>query len=911
MKPVGFTRRFATAKKESAVNGDLKIDYRREGVPVPRGILRKKFDCPAPADGYELTGRLRKPLVLAHEWSVYLVSAAPGYGKTAFLSKMHEQIRAKAGCACLWITLDARDDDPARFTVELGYCLSALDRAFGEIVEDMEDGAYEDALVDMLNLLERRLSGSTRLFLFLDDYDAAGCAAVDEAVIFIKRNAPDNLHLVLAAQSFPRRIDDLLLGGDVMEVTCDDLAMDKDAVERYALRIGASLSHEGFEGLYRRFGPWPLGYRFYVTAARRAAGPMQRDEVLANSCERFFSSYAMDLLDGRTQEFLIEASLLDLLDPGVCATVTGEERSAEILERLACGNVFCSRDADRGAYALAPAFRHFLREKLLALSPSRIAELALKASSAYRELGRDDFHAKYLVMTCDPLYLLGSVESSTDIDVGLDGMAPTAFFLDKPADAYMREPLLMWCVVWAKTSAGAVDGMGECFEALSAATGDAASARAIEYVRAICLALEGDSAGSLAAIDGIKDEEGAKLPRAFQCLLIHMQGEDCERMGDVRGARELYLRGLSLAERSTTRFYKAFDLYLLAHQCYLLGEFDEAVHYASRGLSVVRDSAAICGEFNTVLASVAIERGELEEGERRLKRALARVSLQTNIDMYVDTHLALARLHMAKGELAESLETIVDVLDDVEGRLIPRRLDVSARAFGLRVALAVGDLSKAYSWKEELEAYAESPDALRAGPCLVSLAALAAYEGDYPKALELAKTCEKRFAKSGGKYTGATLALLKAGLYAEMGNGAEANISMTKSLELSMRGGYLMMYCAGEGAVYNLLLDLAARQRGSAMLKAHAKRVLSVMTAPADGQASAPSPEEASGFWSLTEREREVMELLNRGLSRNEIAQAQSVSQNTVKTHLKNIYAKLGVHSRSEVLRIAQENAGE
>ena len=53
------------------------------------------------------------------------------------------------------------------------------------------------------------------------------------------------------------------------------------------------------------------------------------------------------------------------------------------------------------------------------------------------------------------------------------------------------------------------------------------------------------------------------------------------------------------------------------------------------------------------------------------------------------------------------------------------------------------------------------------------------------------------------------------------------------------------------------------------------------------------------------------MELLNRGLSRNEIAQAQSVSQNTVKTHLKNIYAKLGVHSRSEVLRIAREKAGD
>ena len=144
-----------------------------------------------------------------------------------------------------------------------------------------------------------------------------------------------------------------------------------------------------------------------------------------------------------------------------------------------------------------------------------------------------------------------------------------------------------------------------------------------------------------------------------------------------------------------------------------------------------------------------------------------------------------------------------------------------------------------------------------------------------------------------------------------MGNETEANIAMTKSLELSMRGGYLMMYCTGGSTIYGLLLGVAARQRGSAMLKAHAKRVLSVMEPPTGEETSSAPTDEVAGFWALTEREREVMGLLNQGLSRSEIARAQSVSQNTVKTHLKNIYAKLGVHSRSEVLRIAQENAGK
>ena len=893
------------------MSGKLKVDLSREGVPVPRGVLRRKFDCPAPPVDYELTGRLRRALVSYGEWRVCLVDAAPGYGKTAFLSKMHERICQAQDCVCLWMTLDERDADPARLTAELAYCLSALDRRFAQLAEPIAGGTYEDALVDMINLLEELLVDGAQLYLFLDSYGAASCPAVDDMILFINRNMPAGFHMVLAARAFRRQIDDLLLDGDVVEVGIDDLLMDKGAVERYARGLVDGLSHEGFEVLYQGFGAWPLGYQFRQLAARRAEGPAQMNEALISYCERFFLSYVMDALDSRTQEFLIEASLLDVLDPAVCAAVTGVEDSEMTLARLTRDNLFCKRDASQGVYLIAPAFRRFLHERLLSLNASQIASLALKASVAYGEMGCECLHAKYLVMTCDPLYLLGSVESSTDIDVAPALREPTAFFLGKPACAYMMDPLLIWCVIWAKVSAGLVNDMREWLDKLAAVTSDEVNARAIEYARAICLALEGDSAGSLAMIDGIGDREGGDLPRAFQCLLIHMKGEDRERMGDLKGARELYQRGLSLGERSTTPFYKAFDLYLLAHQHYLLGEFDDAVKYAQQGLTIVSDSSAICGEFNTVIASVLIERGELEEGERRLSRALARVSLQTNIDMYIDTHLALARLRMARGELAESLETIVELLDDVEGRLVPRRLDVSAHAFGMRMALAVGDLSKAYSWKEMLEVYASNTDILRAVPCVLSLLALADYEGDIDETRRLLAVCEDRVAKMGGKYMGATFAMLKAHLYADMGNETEANIAMTKSLELSMRGGYLMMYCTGGPTIYGLLLGVATRQRGSAMLKAHAKRVLSVMEPPAGEETSSAPTDEVAGFWALTEREHEVMELLNQGLSRSEIAREQSVSQNTVKTHLKNIYAKLGVHSRSEVLRIAQENAGK
>ena len=57
----------------------------------------------------------------------------------------------------------------------------------------------------------------------------------------------------------------------------------------------------------------------------------------------------------------------------------------------------------------------------------------------------------------------------------------------------------------------------------------------------------------------------------------------------------------------------------------------------------------------------------------------------------------------------------------------------------------------------------------------------------------------------------------------------------------------------------------------------------------------------------LSERERDILRLVRRGLSNPQIAQALALSPNTVRNHLSAIYRKLDVHSRYEALTIAEE----
>jgi NarL family two-component system response regulator LiaR len=58
-------------------------------------------------------------------------------------------------------------------------------------------------------------------------------------------------------------------------------------------------------------------------------------------------------------------------------------------------------------------------------------------------------------------------------------------------------------------------------------------------------------------------------------------------------------------------------------------------------------------------------------------------------------------------------------------------------------------------------------------------------------------------------------------------------------------------------------------------------------------------------FDALTDREREVLQLLAEGIRNDDIAERLFISPQTVQTHVRNLLAKLGVHSKLEAVALA------
>jgi LuxR family maltose regulon positive regulatory protein len=147
------------------------------------------------------------------------------------------------------------------------------------------------------------------------------------------------------------------------------------------------------------------------------------------------------------------------------------------------------------------------------------------------------------------------------------------------------------------------------------------------------------------------------------------------------------------------------------------------------------------------------------------------------------------------------------------------------------------------------------------------------------------------------------------------GNTARALGCLERALRLAEPEGYIRTFVdEGEpmrSLIEELRLAIARRRPGDPRLLAYMDRLLSAfageslesaLDAPSDQQPTTSNLVEA-----LSERELEVLRLIQAGFSNEEIAEQLVIAVSTVKTHVNNLYGKFGVHSRTQAIAAARE----
>jgi LuxR family transcriptional regulator, maltose regulon positive regulatory protein len=271
---------------------------------------------------------------------------------------------------------------------------------------------------------------------------------------------------------------------------------------------------------------------------------------------------------------------------------------------------------------------------------------------------------------------------------------------------------------------------------------------------------------------------------------------------------------------------------------------------------------------------------------------------------------AEARLNAVRGNLARALELLDEAEQVYFGDFAPNVRPIAARR--ARLHLALGDLASATSWAA-VHSLAADDDLtyMREFEHITLAMVLLAQRstGHPPAAVDAARRLLERLlaaADAGGRMGNVIEILVQLALACQAdGDRSRATDHLGRALALGQAEGHLRVFLDAGPALNPVLHGIGADSPGAE----HARAVLSAAEqepARPDGLGNNRATTPARPLVdSLSERELDVLRLLGSDLGGPDIARELSVSVNTVRTHTRHIYAKLGVTTRREAVREA------
>jgi LuxR family maltose regulon positive regulatory protein len=259
-------------------------------------------------------------------------------------------------------------------------------------------------------------------------------------------------------------------------------------------------------------------------------------------------------------------------------------------------------------------------------------------------------------------------------------------------------------------------------------------------------------------------------------------------------------------------------------------------------------------------------------------------------------YVTLMRVRQAQGDGEGALQALYDAERILQAHRIRQALRVELETKRVALWLALGDLDAARQWARCCQGGSEREQ--------IALARLWLAEGRAAEASQLLER-QRALAEAGGR-NGRLIDILglKALALEALGQHQDASTALLQALSLGRPDGHVRAFLDLGWPLHELLERSAA---GAPIAGDYVHDLLEAVRREREAQRSRPAGAATPLADPLTDREREVLALLAEGLTNKEIASRLVVAPSTIKQHLKNIYGKLDVHSRTQAVARGQE----
>ena len=321
-----------------------------------------------------------------------LVYGPAGSGKTMLVAQWWASVREERPVT--WLSLEADDNDPARFWM---YVIEAL----RSVVPGIGEASLATLRAPGVNLVEEALPAlineladvSEQFVLVLDDYHAIEDERIHEGIASLIEHLPTTLRIVMTSRvEPPLRVGTLRARAQLNEIDAGQLRFSLSEAESMLNDVhGLDLTPDTVKRLHDRTEGWAAGLYLAVLSMRGREDASSFVASFTGSDRRVVDYLAAEVLGEERDaelDFLLHTSVLDRFCAALCDAVTGARDSRAMLDRIERVNYFLiPLDPRHEWYRYHHLFGELLRHELERREPRRAVELHDRAGRWFLDAG--------------------------------------------------------------------------------------------------------------------------------------------------------------------------------------------------------------------------------------------------------------------------------------------------------------------------------------------------------------------------------------------------------------------------------------------------------------------------------------------------------------------------------------------
>lgn len=886
---------------------------------MPASILSTKLFIPGIRDNYiarnTLVGRLINGINMSNKLT--LVSAPAGYGKTTLVLELLKSVDS----SCAWISLDENDNDAAQF---FSYMIAALNNAGANIGSGTEEVARDFNLSSTntpMTMIINDISASQGKFILVwDDFHCINSSQVNDSVAFLVEHQPPNLHLVIITREDPCfPLSRIRAQGKISEIRMEDLCFSREETADFFSRVmGLDLSDEAIAAISSRTEGWAAGLQL-AGLSLNGCGEQDAQEFIQvlNETHRYIIDYLVEeVVNRQTEEvrtFLRKTSILERMNGDLCDAALGRSDSKQLLRKLDKNNLFLiALDPKREWYRYHHLFADSLRTEL---SGEEEVQVQKKAALWLESNGYLQEAVEHAFKSGDMLLALRLVENNTEQAFYKAQLTTFVKWLKMlPAELVRGSEVLSVRIAWALLMIGKGNETREYLKSL----GEDFLEKATPHNKGMFLSIMAVMAQYSGQGDAEKQAEEAMRflepwDISMRIAALNTLGRAQEDKGKFKDA----IKTLRLAYNECTKlgysFLTTLTLMNLGSSLNGMGSRNEAFALFKEFIDgMTREYGQplpFIGIIYVGMAGLFYENNELDEAKLYMEKG-SKLCQSIFYNWIENKGILESRIQFALGEKEAAIDTIKKSIDAIPDDTVSEMLVLNTAVL-MEFLLKCFKYDEAMQFGEKLRRYLACKSSAASREAILPYARLLIYQNRMEEALELLGSIEPQIEKMHKGKDIITFYILYSKTLYTAKDYQKAQCCLDRAADLAEPQGYCRLFLDEGPVIKDVLSGKIAKgnfiTKIAKMIKAQQEAAPPCRT---PDKAIDPKQKWLGGqdcIERLSNREIEILDLLRKGMSNQEIAKTLYISINTAQWHISQIYSKLGVHNRTQAVHKAQE----